>query len=400
MNVISKNKYLDHKISKGFKALYKSRIIIYIATGLLGLFIPIFLFNLFEQSLRTVAWFYLTGSLIYGVTVMYGAKWLNKFGFRRSLQTAAFFGAVYYSLFYFINENNFKAIIPLIIITLVVYRLLYWIPYHVDFAKFANKKNRAREIGLVGATSNIVAIFTPFLAGFIITKFSFHVLFIIAVFLYLLSIIPLFSIPRTREKFTWTTKQTWQKFFSKERRPEILAFMADGAENSIGTIVWPIFMFQILNGDYLKLGFISAIIVAITVVLQLVVGKYTDKNDSRKQLLRFGSTFYAIGWIIKIFIATAFQIFIVDAYQKLMKIFMRIPFDAMTYEKAADEGHYIDEFTVIREMAVNIGRGGMLLLVILSSFFVSIQITFILGAIAAMLFNTIRIRKEVRPRLS
>lgn len=395
MNFISKNNYLDHKISKGFKALYRSRIIIYIATGLLGLFIPIFLFNLFDQNLRTVAWFYLAGNFIYGTTVMYGAKWLNKFGFRKSLQTAAFFGALYYSLFYFINENNLKAIIPLIIITVVIYRLLYWIPYHVDFAKFTNKKNRAREISIVGATSNMVAIFTPFLAGFIITRFSFHTLFIIAVFLYILSVIPLFNIPRTREKFTWTIKQTWQKFFSKERRPEVWAFMADGAEDSIGTIVWPIFMFQILNGDYLKLGIISTVVVGITVILQLIVGKYTDKKTGRKQLLRFGSTFYAIGWIIKIFIATAFQIFIVDAYQKLMKIFMRIPFDAMTYEKAADEGHYVDEFTVIREMAINFGRGGMLLLVILSSFFVSIQMTFILGAVAAMLFNTIRMKKRI-----
>jgi MFS transporter, YQGE family, putative transporter len=395
MNVISKNKYLDHKISKGFKALYKSRIMIYIATGLLGLFIPIFLFNLFDQNLRTVAWFYLIGNFVYGATVMYGAKGLNKFGFRKALQVAAIFGVIYYSLFYFVNENNFKIIVPLILTSLIMFRLLYWIPYHVDFAKFTNKKNRAREIGILGATSNMVAIFTPFLAGFIITRFSFQILFVIAIFLYILSIIPLFNIPRTREKFTWTFRQTWQKFFSRERRPEVLAFMADGAESTIGVIIWPIFMFQILNGDYLKLGIISTVIVGVTIVLQLIVGKYTDKNANRKKLLRFGSTFYAIGWIIKIFIATAFQIFIVDAYQKLMKIFMRIPFDAMTYEKAADEGNYIDEFTVIREMAVNFGRGLMLLLVILSTFFVSIQITFILGAIAAMLFNTIRIKKRV-----
>ncbi len=392
MNVISKGGYLDHKVSKGFKALYKSRIVIYIATGLLGLYVPIFLFDIFGGSLQAVAWFYLIGNFIYFLTVAYGAKNLNKFGFRRSLQTAAFFGAVYFTLFYFINESNYKAIVPALIIVLLAYRLLYWIPYQVDFAKFSSKKDRGKEISLVGATSNFIAIFTPILAGFIITRFSFQVLFVIAVLLYILSVIPLFKLPRTREKFTWSIKQTWGNFFSKKRRPEVLAFMADGAEGSIGTIIWPIFMFQILDGDYLKLGLISTVIVAITIVLQLIVGKYTDKKVNRSKLLRFGSTFYAIGWIIKIFIATAFQIFVVDAYQKLMKIFMRIPFDAMTYEKAADEGHYIDEFTVIREMAINLGRGSMLLLVIISSLFANIQITFILGAIAAMLFNFLRVK--------
>jgi len=326
MNVISKNNYLDYKISKGFKALYKSRIIIYIATGLLGLYIPIFLFDIFEQNLRMVAWFFLAGNLVYGFSVMYGAKLLNKFGFRRALQTAAFFGAFYYSLFYFLNENNVKLLVPLIVFTLLIYRLLYWIPFHVDFAKFTHKKSRGKEIGLVGATSNIVAIFTPLIAGFIITEFSFQILFAIAVLLYLFSVIPLFKIPHTHEKFTWTIKQTWQNFFSKKRRSEVLAFMADGAESSIGTIIWPIFMFQILNGNYLKLGIVSTVIVGVTIILQLLVGKYADKKMNRKKFLRFGSTFYALGWIIKIFIATAFQIFIVDAYQKLMKIFMRINF--------------------------------------------------------------------------
>jgi len=392
MNIF-KNGYISHKVSRGFKSLYGNRIIIYIATGLLGLYIPIFLFNFFGQDLQKVAWFYLAGHLIYGATVVYGAKCLNKFGFRKSLQLAAFFGAIYYSLFYFINENNYKAIIPSLIIALLIFRLLYWIPFHVDFAKFTNKKNRSKEVSLIGATSNFVAIFTPFIAGIIITRFSFQVLFVIAVFLYILSIIPLFKIPKTREKFTWSVKQTWKEFFSKKRRAEVLVFTADGAEGTIGAIVWPIFMFQILNGDYLKLGIISSIIVGITIVLQLTVGKYANKNTSRKQILKFGSTFYALGWIIKIFIATAFQIFIVDAYHKLMKIFMRIPFDAMTYEKAADEGHYVDEFTVIREMAINIGRVLTLLFIILVSFFASIQITFILGAIAAMLFNFLRVKK-------
>ena len=72
---------------------------------------------------------------------------------------------------------------------------------------------------------------------------------------------------------------------------------------------------------------------------------------------------------------------------------MRTPFDAMIYEKAADEGHYVDEFTVIREMAVNFGRGLMLLLVIILSLFVSIQITFILGAMAAISFNLLRMKR-------
>ncbi len=390
-----KNKYLGTNVSKGFIALHKNRTITFIATGLLGLYIPIFLFDLFGQNFQMVAWFYLIGYLIFGLTVAVATKYLNTFGFKRALQTATIFGVLYFTFFYFINETNYKIFIPLIIISLTFYRLLYWVPFNVDLAKFTSRKNRARQIGVLAATKNAVAIFTPMLAGYIIIKYSFNHLFIIAIILYVLSAIPLIKIPHTKEKFSWSIRDTWKHFFSKKRRPEVLAFMADGGEGVVGGVIWPIFMFQILNGDYLELGVISSVIVAVTIILQLTVGNYADNKKTKKdKVLKYGTIFYALGWLLKIFIGTAFQIFIIDAYHKLSRIFMRIPFDAIVYEKASDEGHLVDEFTVIREMAVNIGRVFMLFAIIALSYFTTIQITFILAALASISLNTIKTIKN------
>jgi len=396
MSTSFEKKFLGSSVSKGFIALHKNRTITFIATGLLGLYMPIFLFNLFGQDLRSVAWFYLVGYILFCLLLAITTKYLNTFGFRRSLQVATIFGALYFVFFYFTNETNYKIYIPLIITSLTLYRLLYWIPFNVDLAKFMGKKNRAREISVMAATKNAVAIFTPLLAGYIITKYSFNVLFIIAVILYILSVIPLLNIPRTKERFTWSVGTTWKNFFSKKRRPEMFAFIADGGEGVIGGIIWPIFMFQILDGNYLELGIISSIIVAVTIILQLCVGNYADNKKTKKdKILKYGTIFYALGWMLKIFIGTAFQIFIIDAYHKLTRIFMRIPFDAMVYEKASDEGHLVDEFTVIKEMAVNIGRSLMLALIIIISYFTSIQTAFILGAIASLSLNTLRMKKTI-----
>jgi hypothetical protein len=90
---------------------------------------------------------------------------------------------------------------------------------------------------------------------------------------------------------------------------------------------------------------------------------------------------------------SSFQIFITATYHNLSKIFIRTPFDVLTYEMAADEGHYVDEFTVIHEIAVSLGKAGMLLLVLFVSMFVSLQWTFILGALSALLYNTIEFNK-------
>jgi len=125
------------------------------------------------------------------------------------------------------------------------------------------------------------------------------------------------------------------------------------------------------------------------------LGKYTDKMD-KKKMLKLGSIFHAFGWIAKIFVVTTFQIFITATYHNLSKIFIRTPFDVLTYEMAADEGHYVDEFTVIHEIAIGMGKSLMLLLILFFSMFASLQWTFILGALAALLYNTIEFNKLKR----
>ena len=97
--------------------------------------------------------------------------------------------------------------------------------------------------------------------------------------------------------------------------------------------------------------------------------------------------FYAIGWIIKIFVATSFQIFIVSTYHNLTAIFRRIPFDTLMYEKAADWGHYVDEYTVLRELALNIGRVLMMIITAILVYFFGITAAFVLAAIMSLFIN-------------
>ncbi len=100
--------------------------------------------------------------------------------------------------------------------------------------------------------------------------------------------------------------------------------------------------------------------------------------------------FYAFGWIIKIFISTAFQIFLVGAYHSITGIFAKTPFDVLSYEIAADQEHYVDEYTVLREMSIQFGRVVMIIFIILFSFILSLQWIFILAAGAALGFNLLK----------
>ncbi|MDD5290525.1 MAG: MFS transporter [Patescibacteria group bacterium] len=390
-------KYFKGRISQGFVSLYSGRMVLWISDGLLGLFLPIFLYKLFNFDLNKVIYYYLIGNLLYGATVAWGARYLDKVGLRRSLRISIVWGAAFYFIFYLIDRGtkmpewlwSYKEIIFFLILSvffLTLNRLMYWIPLHTDLAKFTSKSNRAKQLGLMGATTIAIGAVMPLLAGWILTHYSYDILFLIAILTFFISLIPFATLPKTKEIFSWSYLQTWREFFSRRRRKAVLAYFGDGAESIISTIIWPIFIWELLSGNYFQVGALSSLIVVITIFLQLSVGRFADKGNKNK-MLKYGSIFYALGWIIKIFIATAFQIFITSTYHNLARIFARTPFDVLNYERTADQGHYIDEYTVIHEMAVQFGKSFMLIFVLLLLPFFNIQWMFVLAAVASLSMN-------------
>ncbi|KKU76446.1 MAG: Major facilitator superfamily, partial [Candidatus Wolfebacteria bacterium GW2011_GWA1_47_6] len=323
-----KKRYLESNVTQGFVALYTGKTISNIAISLFGMFLPIFLYKLYGGDFNFVALYFLVGYLLYGFSIPFGAFFLNHHGFNRSLRLSTFFGASTFVLLYFVTPANAWYLIPVQILATTIYRLLFWLPYHVDFAEFSDANKRGSEIGVFEATLNIIGVVTPLLAGFIITQYGFGVLFIIATMIFLLSLIPYHFIPEIREKFTWTYRQTVRQLFAKKHRGITLAFMADGAEEVVGFIVWPIVIYELLKGNILQIGIISTIVVGSTIVLQLFVGRHSNERATQERILRYGSFFASLAWLLKIFVITALQIFVVDAYHKLTKIMMRIPFAA------------------------------------------------------------------------
>ena len=329
--------------------------------------------------------YYIVGHSGYVLLLPYGARILNKIGLRRSLIISIFFATAYY-LCLFLVDYNLLLFIILAVIALIIFRILFWYPFHTDLAKFTDHYNRGKEIGLLWATQSFLTIVMPVIAGFLIGYYGFNLVFIIAIIIYLASIIPFMTLPQTKETFTWGYLETYKRFFSRANRKLVVANMANGAENAVAIIIWPIFIWQLLKGNFFTMGVLSSLIVLATVILQLAVGKYTDIFDKRK-MIKWGSLFYATGWLIKIFILTSFQIFIVGAYHGFTAIFKDTPFDTLNYEILADHGHYVDEYTVIKEIAVQTGKVLILVFAIIVVFNLGLNWTFALAALASLFIN-------------
>ena len=371
-------------LSPGLASLYTSRTIVLIAMGFVGMFGPVF-FLIKYQSLEKTIWFYLVAWIMYLFLAAPGAKIMNHLGIKGTLILSLPFLALFYLCLYFF-DNNLLLFSIMAMIALTIYRMCYWVPYHTNFTRFSEGHKRGKQLGLLDSLATFLGIIIPFASGFLIKEFGFNLVFVISIILVLIAIIPLLFLPEVKEKFSWSYKRTWQEFFSKKNRQMMVAYMGDGAENWIGGVLWPIFIWQLLEGEFLTIGIITSLITFVAVILKLIVGDYTDRFNKRK-LMHLGSALYSLGWIIKMFISTAFHIFLASTYHNFAYILLRTPFDALMYEKAADSGHYIDEYSTLREMYLQVGRIIVMIVILILLKFVPLYLVFVLAAISSLLVN-------------
>ena len=375
------------KLPFDLKALFSNRLLQQIGSGFLGLFLPIFLFNRFNYSVQGVILFYMVGYILFGLLVPLGARVMSKIGLKYAMMLGSFFLASYFLCFYYL-ETNFFLFLIFSLIAITLFRTIYWVPYHTDFAKFTDAKRRGRQIAFLGSLPVIAGIIIPTLSGFIIYRFGFSPLFLVAFFLIIFSILPLFLIRRVYEEYSFSYFQTFRELFKKKNRKILLGYGASGAEGVVGVVIWPVFIYQLLDEKYIAVGAVSSAIILVAVVLRLIMGKATDKMPKRF-LVKMGSIFYALGWLIKTFIQTSFQIFVVGAYHNFATVIRGVPFAALIYDELADKGHYIDEYTVLREVSLNIGRVLMLIAVFVLAGFAGLNWAFVLAAVVSLFINVL-----------
>jgi MFS family permease len=375
----------------GFVQLFVSKRLLHgSATALLGIFVPIFLYETMENEFYWVGGYYALLSFLYAMLLVPAMQVTNWLGFSRTLVLGGALSVVLYSIMFFLTPENVWYLIGPLTAAIVGFRLFHWVPFHVDFTLFTQAGKRGQQVSLSFATIAFMGVAGPILAGFIISHAGYQALFGVAVMLLIAATISYMFVPETNTHFEWTWRQTWRALLSRERRGVVLGEFANGAEASVNLIVWPVFLYEVLGGDVLEIGVVSTIVVGLTIMVQLIVGRYLDKaTTSKARTLQIGSTLYALGWVLKIFVLSVTHVFLVGLYHNIVKIFTKTPFSAIIYDMSAEQGKYVDEFTVLREMSVHAGRASCLVLVSILAIFVPIGWTFLLAAIASIALNVV-----------
>lgn len=365
------------------------RIFVDVAVSLVAIFMPIFWFHTFGSSFAFTMLFYAGEffcKLPFYVPV---AKIFSKIGLKMSMFIGVLAYVGFFVISYIFNQGNYSSFPWMVVMLLVILTTLstfYWAPFHIDMAMSLKNNQIGTQIGIIRSFQHVFLVLAPLVGGFIISYYGYGAAFIIGILLLFCSIIPLIHIPRFVVNYEFGFLQTIKMLFSKKYRSMSLSMMAYGAENMIGAVVWPIFLYMLFKGNYLQVGGFATFFILVSLILELFVGKMTDVL-SPKKMLHIGSGIYALGWVWKGFVQTISGVFAASTFHTFGAIVLRTPVDALSYHQAADAGHYIDEYTIIREMALCMGRVIMLLIVVVFTSFFSLSVSFFLAAVVSLGIN-------------
>jgi len=367
------------------KMLYLNRLIMMFSTGLLGLFSVVYIYqNL--NGINGVLYYSLLAYGLMAISTPLGAYLMTKVGQQNSMILSMPFLFAYY-LFLMKVPSDPWFYLHLSIVAVVLFKSFYWIPFNVEFSNNAAKNGHSGSaVAVLNSISYLVAIVSPGLAGFVLTYLNYTALFSLALITSGFAMLPLLAVKTKKEIYTWSVLEPYRQLFKKANRHMIFAYLADGAEGMVAILIWPIFLFQLLKGQYLQIGILSTLIMLCSIFIQQILGRFVD-SKYRQSILPVGVALYSLGWLMKMFVFTALQVFLVGVYHNIALILVRTPFDAFMYETHADQGHYVDEYTVLHEIALALGRILMIVVLYLLLQVASLNLSFLVAALVVLAFT-------------
>ncbi|MCR4314601.1 MAG: hypothetical protein NUV84_05150 [Candidatus Uhrbacteria bacterium] len=372
-------------------ALASNRLLSFAASSIVGVFLPIFLYEFFDLSVTAVLLWYAINFAVKFPFQVWAAQIFSRTGLIASMVFGTLGIMLFYWAFYLLDTGSQLGPFTLMtvgIVGLTIVSCFYWSPFNIDYAQFAPKTSRGTYLARLYAVQQLITVVAPIVAAWVIVSYGYHINFFLGLVLAGASIVPLLFLPAFKVKYEFGFWESFCRLFSRKFRPMSFSMMAFGAENIVGVVVWPIFLYAIFNGQYLEIGAFAAIIVVVGLALELLMGRETDRFSPSK-LLKYGTGIYALGWVWKGLVETVVGVFAASTFHSLGAIMLRTPMDTLMYEQAADSGHYIDEYTVLREIALGIGRVVMLLFLVAVTSVFSISASFFVAAVVSLGINSL-----------
>lgn len=223
-----------------------------------------------------------------------------------------------------------------------LYMLLFWNGFHLDFSGSADEDKVGREVGMRNMFMMLANFAGPLAGGALIVAFGFSMTFVIGSMLLLLALVPLFFFPSRK----MPEDMSWSRIWSYIKSPKTAAFRTSAigfANEKMATwIVWPLFVF-IAIGSVEKFGALYSFGFLLAAVMTFLMGKMTD-HGSGKRIMRIFVPFEALIWVLKAIARSAGFAAVMHVVSEVNFSALRVPWGSGYYRiarKMATPGTFI-----------------------------------------------------------
>jgi MFS family permease len=373
-----KNKELDE--------IYIGTTIRSFAIALISLFVPIYFLTIGYQFSHVLL-FYIFVHLSGFISIPLAVKSMQYLGVKHTIAT----NSVLTILFYYLLHTLASKSVPLILLGLVfsLASMSYWVPFHVFFARTSSEKKTGSQFGLMQVLSFAMTVLAPIVGGYLTTIYSngFVLLFVISGILLVVSGLVFLYTKDTKEELHFSFKNV----FKILTRRDIFALVGDRFRNFAAAILWPVYMFMLLD-QTLSIGVISAIANTLLTFLTAFIGRISDVYD-RFKLIRFGGLAHSLTLFVRGFVSTFSQMLVVQFLGAFTFSFLYIPYRSLLYSKSRK--FKVLDFIVAQELLFRAAAIIFSLIVLLMTFywgpFVAMGVGFIVGAIGSTMMTSVRL---------
>lgn len=361
---------MDENYLSESKALYITNTLRTFAEAMIGIYVPIFIFNNIHLNFFPVDDVILAG--VISIFIFYGLRSLlaliilpqtvdlifGIFHFKGSIALGNIFLGLGLFILY-LAPINLWLFLPISLVLLALNSAFYWIPYHTYFIrKAASSEGRyGKNVGTRQMLSRLAAASGPLIGAILISFFGFGTLFIVALCVLLSAGIPLLFSKVEHKHGKHNAVNILLKYVKDPRLTyDTIAFASMGIENVFFAILSPILLFSV-SQDIAVIGLITSLSIGLSTIISMKIGKTVD--DKGPYLMhKLGVTFNTSLYIIRAFSMNPYVIYTADFFDRINNNLFSIPFISSMYMHAKLGKHETDFViyrTYITEIAVLLG---------------------------------------------
>lgn len=331
--------------------LYISMMIRTLGLSLVGIFVPVYLFQL-GYSIPSIALFFVA---MYGFRIpldLVSARLVGYFGPKHIMMLSQIFLIISFAQYFTLETYSWP--LALIAVTNGVANGLFFMAYHIEFSKIQSTRDSGKQIGTMYQIAKLASAVGPLVGGILAQSFGFSVVIGVAIFLVLLSSVPLALSPEPVRKYQHIT---FKGFPWKKVKWDIISNTGLGFDQMAAMLVWPLFVSIYILSDnvYAGVGIVTSVGFLSSVFFARVSGRIIDRDGGAK-LLKAGVVGESIVNIARFFVNSIGLTYVFNAVAEPVQNAVRMPYTKGLYAAASSYEGYRDVYIATIMTSANIVR--------------------------------------------